>query len=81
MIGLNNRDTPKSPLSWWKSGKHSLKLVGNRLAGERGKGKMSIKGGTVKKEMFNIDTYNVTFPISYFYDSTTHITYPSICLP
>ena len=36
---------------------------------------MSIKGGTFKKETFNIDTCNVTFPIPYFNASTTHITY------
>ena len=80
LTDLNSGNTPKSPISWWKSGKHSPKLAGNRLAGERGKGKMSIKGGMFKKEMFNIDTCNVTFPISYFYASTTHVMYPSVCL-
>ena len=34
---------------------------------------MSIKGGTFKKETFNIDTCNVTFPIPYFYASTKEV--------
>ena len=34
---------------------------------------MFIKGGTFKKEMFNIDTCNVTFPIQYFYASTKEV--------
>ena len=69
----NSGNTTKSPLSWWNSGKHSPKPTGNRLAGEKGRGKMSIKGGLFKKEMFNIDTCNITFPIPYFYASTKEV--------
>ena len=36
---------------------------------------------TFKKETIYIDTCNVSFPIPYYYASTTHVTYPSVCLP